>query len=168
MIPLSSTIVVVTRKKISNRKAISAIEPALISFDSLPLFLAIILFIYYYFKSNYEKAKVWYEKLFEEEKPSDKTLLFRYKQSLKAIGEFSEEGLDENQRSAGGAYTFFAAKLVGGPLVTTVTAGIVSAKGRNINIIQAREQPCKGEDPQNHTRPQNESPCRSVVDHRVR
>lgn len=47
----------------------------------------------YYFKSNYEKAKVWFEKLFEEEKPTDKTLLFRYKQSLKAIGAYSDDNI---------------------------------------------------------------------------
>ena len=47
----------------------------------------------YYFKSNYDKAKVWFEKLFDEEKPTDKTLLFRYKQSLKALGVYSEENI---------------------------------------------------------------------------
>jgi tetratricopeptide (TPR) repeat protein len=47
----------------------------------------------YYFKSNYDKAKVWFEKLFDEEKPPDKTLLFRYKQSLKALGVYSEDNL---------------------------------------------------------------------------
>lgn len=39
----------------------------------------------YYFKSNYEKARHWYEKLFEFEKPRDETLKFRYKQTLKAL-----------------------------------------------------------------------------------
>jgi len=47
----------------------------------------------YYFKSNYDKARIWFEKLFEEEKPTDKTLLFRYKQSLKAIGAYSEDNI---------------------------------------------------------------------------
>ena len=39
----------------------------------------------YYFKNDYRKAKEWYEKLFEEVKPTDATLKYRYKQSLKAL-----------------------------------------------------------------------------------
>lgn len=39
----------------------------------------------YYFKNNYKKAREWYEKVFENEKPTDKMLLFRYKQTLKAL-----------------------------------------------------------------------------------
>jgi hypothetical protein len=39
----------------------------------------------HYFKGNYEKAKKWYEKLFETEALTDPTLTFRYKQSLKAL-----------------------------------------------------------------------------------
>ena len=39
----------------------------------------------YYFQSNYASAKLWYEKVFETEKPTDKTILFRYKQTLKAL-----------------------------------------------------------------------------------
>jgi len=39
----------------------------------------------YYFQSNYADAKMWYEKVFESERPTDKTVLFRYKQSLKAL-----------------------------------------------------------------------------------
>jgi len=39
----------------------------------------------YYFQNNYLKAKEWYEKLFENQKPTDKMLLFRYKQTLKAL-----------------------------------------------------------------------------------
>ena len=39
----------------------------------------------YYFHSNYADAKLWYEKVFESEQPTDKTILFRYKQSLKAL-----------------------------------------------------------------------------------
>jgi len=39
----------------------------------------------YYFESQYEDAKKWFETLFEEEKPTDKLVLFRYKQSLKAL-----------------------------------------------------------------------------------
>ena len=39
----------------------------------------------YYFESRYEDAKKWFETLFEEEKPTDKMVLFRYKQSLKAL-----------------------------------------------------------------------------------
>lgn len=39
----------------------------------------------HYFKGNYEKAKTWYEKLFETEALTDPTLAFRYKQSLKAL-----------------------------------------------------------------------------------
>jgi len=43
-----------------------------------------------YFKSDYVEAKIWYEKLFDEEKTTDKTLLFRYRQSLKALGLYRE------------------------------------------------------------------------------
>lgn len=39
----------------------------------------------YYFQNNFVKAKEWYEKVFEHEKPTDKMLLFRYKQTLKAL-----------------------------------------------------------------------------------
>jgi hypothetical protein len=39
----------------------------------------------YYFHNNYTEAKLWYEKVFESEQPADKTILFRYKQSLKAL-----------------------------------------------------------------------------------
>jgi hypothetical protein len=39
----------------------------------------------YYFKSDYEKAKKWFEKLFEHETLTDATLKHRYKQSLKAL-----------------------------------------------------------------------------------
>ena len=39
----------------------------------------------YYFESRYEDAVKWFETLFEEEKPTDKLVLFRYKQSLKAL-----------------------------------------------------------------------------------
>ncbi len=39
----------------------------------------------YYFQGEYLKAKKWFETLFEIEKPSDKILIFRYKQTLKAL-----------------------------------------------------------------------------------
>jgi len=39
----------------------------------------------HYFKSNYAEAKKWFEKLFSEERSTDATLRFRYKQSLKAL-----------------------------------------------------------------------------------
>ena len=39
----------------------------------------------YYFQNDYINAKKWYEKVFENEKPTDKMLLFRYKQTLKAL-----------------------------------------------------------------------------------
>lgn len=39
----------------------------------------------YYFQNNFAKAKEWYEKVFENEKPTDKMILFRYKQTLKAL-----------------------------------------------------------------------------------
>ncbi|PKA82680.1 hypothetical protein ATE92_0816 [Ulvibacter sp. MAR_2010_11] len=39
----------------------------------------------YYFKNNHLKAKQWFEQLFEVEKPTDETLKFRYKQTLKAL-----------------------------------------------------------------------------------
>jgi tetratricopeptide (TPR) repeat protein len=45
----------------------------------------------HYFKSNYADAKKWFEKLFSLEAPSDATLKFRYKQSLKALGEYSPD-----------------------------------------------------------------------------
>ena len=39
----------------------------------------------YYFQGEYLQAKEWFEKLFEEVKPTEKILLFRYKQTLKAL-----------------------------------------------------------------------------------
>lgn len=39
---------------------------------------------FYYFNSNYLRAKLWFEKLFAEEKP-DAHLKLRYLQSLKAL-----------------------------------------------------------------------------------
>jgi len=40
----------------------------------------------YYFQNDYANAKKWYEKVFEDkEKATDKMLLFRYKQTLKAL-----------------------------------------------------------------------------------
>lgn len=39
----------------------------------------------HYFKSNYTEAKKWYETLFEAEKTTDETLLYRYKQTLRAL-----------------------------------------------------------------------------------
>ena len=45
----------------------------------------------HYFKSNYKDAKKWFEKLFAEEKPTDATLKFRYKQTLKALNIYSPE-----------------------------------------------------------------------------
>ncbi len=39
----------------------------------------------YYFKNDHANAKKWFEKLFEVEKPTDETLKFRYKQTLKAL-----------------------------------------------------------------------------------
>ncbi|WP_203294697.1 hypothetical protein [Luteirhabdus pelagi] len=39
----------------------------------------------YYFKSEYAKAKKWFEKLFASEEVTDKTLQYRYKQTLKAL-----------------------------------------------------------------------------------
>jgi hypothetical protein len=39
----------------------------------------------HYFKNNHAQAKKWFEKLFEVEKPTDETLKFRYKQTLKAL-----------------------------------------------------------------------------------
>jgi len=44
----------------------------------------------YYFRSNYAESKKWFEKLFDSEETTDETLLYRYKQSLKALGIFSE------------------------------------------------------------------------------
>lgn len=39
----------------------------------------------YYFQGEYLQAKKWFEKLFDEVEPKDKMLLFRYKQTLKAL-----------------------------------------------------------------------------------
>jgi hypothetical protein len=39
-----------------------------------------------YFRSEYVESKKWFEKLFEEVKVTDSTLIFRYHQSLKALG----------------------------------------------------------------------------------
>lgn len=39
----------------------------------------------YYFKNEHLKAKKWFEKLFEVEKPLDATLKHRYRQTLKAL-----------------------------------------------------------------------------------
>lgn len=39
----------------------------------------------HYFQGNYPSAKKWFEKVFEIEKPTDKKILFRYKQTLKAL-----------------------------------------------------------------------------------
>ena len=45
----------------------------------------------YYFKSNYPQAKKWFETLFAIEKPTDETLKFRYKQTLKALHLYKEK-----------------------------------------------------------------------------
>jgi len=39
----------------------------------------------YYFKNEHQKAKKWFEKLFDVEKTSDATLKHRYRQTLKAL-----------------------------------------------------------------------------------
>lgn len=39
----------------------------------------------YYFQGEYGDAKKWFETLFEAEETKDKILLFRYKQTLKAL-----------------------------------------------------------------------------------
>ena len=40
----------------------------------------------YYFQNDFNNAKKWFEKVFEDkEKATDKMLLFRYKQTLKAL-----------------------------------------------------------------------------------
>jgi len=40
----------------------------------------------YYFQDDFENSKKWFEKVFEDkEKATDKMLLFRYKQTLKAL-----------------------------------------------------------------------------------
>lgn len=44
-----------------------------------------------YFKSDYSASKKWYEKLFSEIETDDELLLYRYKQSLKALGLFDKE-----------------------------------------------------------------------------
>ncbi len=39
----------------------------------------------HYFTGNYRSAKKWFEMVFEHEQPTDKKILFRYKQTLKAL-----------------------------------------------------------------------------------
>ena len=39
-----------------------------------------------YFRSEYAESKKWFEKLFGEVKVTDSTLIFRYHQTLKALG----------------------------------------------------------------------------------
>ncbi len=39
----------------------------------------------YYFKSEYKKALIWFEKLFAAEKNTDPEIAQRYKQTLKAV-----------------------------------------------------------------------------------
>ena len=39
-----------------------------------------------YFRSEYTESKKWFEKLFEQVKVTDSTLIFRYHQTLKALG----------------------------------------------------------------------------------
>jgi len=39
----------------------------------------------YYFQGDYTNAKKWFETLFEAQETDDKMLLFRYKQTLKAL-----------------------------------------------------------------------------------
>jgi hypothetical protein len=39
----------------------------------------------YYFKNEYNKAKKWFEKLFDAESSSNATLKHRYRQTLKAL-----------------------------------------------------------------------------------
>jgi len=46
-----------------------------------------------YFKSDYKASIKWFEKFFETEKNIDETLLYRYKQSLKAMGLYSESNV---------------------------------------------------------------------------
>ncbi len=45
----------------------------------------------YYFRSNYTASKKWFEKLFSVEETIDELHLYRYKQSLKALGEYSKK-----------------------------------------------------------------------------
>ena len=44
-----------------------------------------------YFRSEYAESKKWFEILFEEEKVTDKVLIFRYNQSLKALGLYKKK-----------------------------------------------------------------------------
>lgn len=39
----------------------------------------------HYFQGNYQSAKKWFEKVFETATPTDEKLIFRYKQTLKAL-----------------------------------------------------------------------------------
>mgnify|MGYP001569149062 CR=1 FL=1 len=44
-----------------------------------------------YFRSNYKESKIWFEKLFVEIKVTDPTLIYRYNQSLKALGLYKKK-----------------------------------------------------------------------------
>ena len=44
-----------------------------------------------YFRSNYAESKKWFEKLFSEVEIIEPVHLYRYNQSLKALGIYSEE-----------------------------------------------------------------------------
>lgn len=39
----------------------------------------------HYFQGNYQSAKKWFEKVFEQSVPTDEKLIFRYKQTLRAL-----------------------------------------------------------------------------------
>lgn len=47
----------------------------------------------YYFRSDYSESKKWFEKLFSEEEPQEEILLYRYKQSLKALKLYTEDNV---------------------------------------------------------------------------
>ena len=47
-----------------------------------------------YFRSEYAESKKWFEILFEEVKVTDPTLIFRYNQSLKALGLYKKSVVD--------------------------------------------------------------------------
>ena len=44
-----------------------------------------------YFRSQYAESKKWFEKLFEVVKVTDPTLIYRYNQSLKALGLYEKK-----------------------------------------------------------------------------
>tara|TARA_R110000787_G_C13438514_1_gene446197 strand:- start:2098 stop:2445 length:348 start_codon:yes stop_codon:yes gene_type:complete len=55
-----------------------------------------------YFRSEYTESKKWFEILFKEVKVTDPILIFRYNQSLKALGLY-KKAIEQEETVASGA-----------------------------------------------------------------